>query len=71
MAWQATPSFVEEASQEVMELVEQWKQRFGADDVTCGLILEAMSQSLLAFAETPDPKTTAHGFPNHDGRNDD
>ncbi|MGB1622536.1 MAG: hypothetical protein ACPHAS_07715 [Synechococcus sp.] len=54
-----------------MSLVDQWKQRYGADDVSCGLILEAMSKSLLEFADTPDPTATAHGYPNHDGRHYD
>lgn len=71
MSWKATTSFVDKASQDVMSLVEQWKQRYGADDVSCGLILEAMSKSLLEFADTPDPTATAHGYPNHDGRHYD
>ena len=70
MSWEPTDSFVDHASKEVMDLIDKWKQRDGADDLTCGLILEALSKSLLAFAEGPDPTGTAHGFPDHHGRVD-
>ena len=46
-----------------MDLIDRWKQRDGADDLTCGLIFEAMSKILLAFADGPVQQEQPKAFP--------
>jgi len=67
--WEPTEDFLNSGYQDVIELVERWRQQYGADHHACGMMLRTMGLSYLEHYGEGGDHSSTHPFPNHAGSN--
>ena len=54
MGWKPTKEFFNRGYDDVKDLVEHWKETYGADNYACAQMLRAMSNVIYEPADDPE-----------------
>ena len=56
MGWKPTDEFFNRGFDDVKDLVEHWKETYGADNYACAQMLRAMSNVVYEPADDPEDR---------------